>query len=70
VDPQALLHKLETTALALFVMQSVFAFSALDMVHITAISLVFGMITVIDLRLLGLASRDCVVTDICGEALP
>jgi hypothetical protein len=70
VDPLVLLHKLETTALAQFVMQSEFAFSALDMVHIAAISIVFGMIVVVDLRLLGLASRDCVVTGICGEALP
>jgi hypothetical protein len=70
VDPLALLHELETTALAQFVMQSVFAFSALDMVHIAAISIVFGMIAVVDLRLLGLASHDCAVTDICSEALP
>jgi hypothetical protein len=70
VDPLALLQNLETTPLALFVMQSAFAFSALDMVHIAAISIVFGMITVVDLRLLGLASRDCVVTHICSEALP
>jgi hypothetical protein len=70
VDPPALLHELETTALALFVMESPFAFSALNMVHVAAISVVFGMIAVVDLRLLGLASRDCVVTDICGEALP
>jgi hypothetical protein len=51
-------------------MQSPFAFSALNMVHVAAISVVFGMIAVIDLRLLGLASRDGAVTDICGEALP
>jgi hypothetical protein len=70
VDPLALLHSLETTPLALFVMQSAFAFSALDMVHIAAISIVFGMIAVVDLRLLGLASHDCAVTDICSEALP
>jgi hypothetical protein len=70
VDPLALLRELETTPLALFVMQSPFAFSALDMVHIAAISVVFGMIVVVDLRLLGLASRDCAVADICGEALP
>jgi hypothetical protein len=70
VDPLPLLHELETTALALFVMQSAFAFSVLNMVHIAAISVVFGMIAVVDLRLLGLASRDCAVTDIFSEALP
>ena len=70
MDPLALLHKLETTPIASFVNQSAFGFSALDMIHIAAISVVFGMIAVVDLRLLGLASRDCAVSDICGEALP
>jgi hypothetical protein len=70
VEPLTLLQWLESTPLSLFVMQSAFGFSALDMIHIAAISVVFGMIAVVDLRLLGLASRDCAVTDICGEALP
>jgi hypothetical protein len=70
VETLALLHWLESTPLSLFVMQSSFGFSALDMIHIAAISVVFGMIAVVDLRLLGIASRDCAVTDICGEALP
>jgi hypothetical protein len=70
MDLTALLHEIETTALAVFVMQSTFAFSALDMVHVAAISIVFGMIAVVDLRLVGLASRDGAVTDICNEALP
>jgi hypothetical protein len=70
VQPDAFLHWLESTPLALTVSQGIFGFSALDMIHIAAISVVFGMIAVVDLRLLGLASRDCAVTDICGEALP
>jgi len=70
VESLPLLNWVESTALSLFVMQSTFGFSALDMVHIAAISIVFGMIAVVDLRLLGLASRDCAVTEICGEALP
>src|SRR5258708_18859576 len=40
------------------------------MVHIAAVSVVFGMIAVVDLRLLGIASKDCAVTDICRQALP
>ena len=70
MNPVALLHKLEETPVALFVMQSAFGFSVLDMIHIAAICAVFGMIVVVDLRLLGLASRDCAVSDICREALP
>jgi hypothetical protein len=63
------LQWLEKTPLALFVSQSAFG-SALDMLHIAAISVVFGMIVVVDLRLLGVASKDCAVTDICRQALP
>jgi hypothetical protein len=70
MEPMSFLHWLETTPLSLFVTQSPFGFSALDMIHIAAISVVFGMIAVVDLRLLGLASRDCAVTTICAEALP
>jgi uncharacterized membrane protein len=70
VQPVAFLHWLETTPPALFVSQGIFGFSALDMVHIGAICVVFGMIAVVDLRLLGIASKDCAVTDICRQALP
>jgi uncharacterized protein DUF6644 len=70
VQPVAFLHWLESTPLALSVSQSIFGFSALDMIHIAAISVVFGMIAVVDLRLLGVASKDCAVTDICRQALP
>jgi len=70
MDPKPFLHWLETTALSVFVTQSPFGFSAIDMIHIAAISVVFGMIAVVDLRLLGLASRDSAVTAICTEALP
>jgi hypothetical protein len=70
VQPVAFLHWLESTPLALSVSQSIFGFSALDMIHIAAICVVFGMIAVVDLRLLGIASKDCAVTDICRQALP
>ena len=64
------LRWLEATALAMFVMESGWAFQALLMVHLTAITIVAGMISIVDLRLLGLASTTCPVTDVCREALP
>jgi hypothetical protein len=70
MQPVEFLHWLEMTPVALFVSQAVFGFSALDMVHIAAISLVFGMIAVVDLRLLGIASKDRAVTEILRQALP
>ena|SRR5437899_438458 len=61
---------LETTPVAIFVSHSPWGFSAILMLHMAAITVVFGMIAVVDLRLLGLASRKCAVTDLCREALP
>ena len=38
-----MLHWVEATPLALFVAQSAYGFSALDMFHVAAISVVFGI---------------------------
>ena len=65
-----LLHWVETTPIAIFVSQSIYGFSAIDMLHIAAISLVFGMIAVLDLRLIGIAFRDYTVTDLSRQVLP
>jgi hypothetical protein len=61
---------LEKTGVAISVSQSAYGFSALDMFHIAAISVVFGMIAVLDLRLLGVAFRDLAVTDMSRQVLP
>jgi hypothetical protein len=65
-----LLHWLETTPLAIFVAQSTYGFSALDMLHVAAISVVFGMIAVLDLRLSGAAFSDFSVADLSRQVLP
>jgi hypothetical protein len=65
-----LLKALEKTSVALFVSQSQGGFSGLLMLHVAAAVVVFGMILVVDLRLMGIASTDCSVTDLCREALP
>ena len=65
-----LLHWVETTPLAIFVAQSTYGFSALDMLHVAAISVVFGMIAVLDLRLSGAAFSDLSVTDLSRQVLP
>ena len=64
------LHWVETTPLALFVSQSTYGFSAIDMFHIAAVSVVFGMIAVLDLRLTGMAFTDFSVTDLTRQVLP
>jgi hypothetical protein len=60
----------EKSGIAIFVSQSAYGFNALDMFHVAAISVVFGMIAVLDLRLIGIAFRDYTVTDLSRQVLP
>lgn len=64
------MHWIEATPVAILVSQSAFGFNALDMFHIAAISLVFGMIALLDLRLVGAALNDYSVTDLSRQILP
>jgi hypothetical protein len=64
------LHWLEATQVAVFVSQSPWGFPAIEMLHVAAIAVVFGMIAIVDLRLLGLAWAGRGVTDLCREVLP
>jgi hypothetical protein len=65
-----LLHWVETTPLAIFVSQSTYGFAAIDMFHVAAVSVVFGTIAVLDLRLTGAAFSDFSVTDLSRQVLP
>jgi len=64
------LHWVETTPLAILVSQSTYGFSAIDMFHIASVSVVFGMIAILDLRLTGMAFSDFSVTDLSRQVLP
>jgi hypothetical protein len=65
-----LLHWVETTPLALFVSQSTYGFAAIDMFHVASVSVVFGMIAILDLRLTGMTFADFSVTDLSRQVLP
>jgi hypothetical protein len=65
-----ILHWVETTPLAIFVSQSTYGFAAIDMFHIAAVSVVFGTIAILDLRLTGMALSDFSVTDLSRQMLP
>src|SRR6185369_12790555 len=56
IDVDPLLKSLEATALATKIRDSVFLFPMLESTHVIGLALVFGTISIIDLRLLGLAS--------------
>jgi Family of unknown function (DUF6644) len=69
-DLIALMRWLESTSLNKFISESGWSFQLGLMLHLVAICIVFGMILVVDLRLMGLASRSTAVTDLLRVALP
>ena len=56
MDIAATLKWIEATALATSIRDSLFLFPMLESIHVIGLALVFGMIFVLDLRMLGLAS--------------
>jgi hypothetical protein len=64
------LNSLGDSPVALWIAESTWAFPALEVVHIFAISTVFGTIAIIDLRLLGLASTKRPYSEMARELLP
>jgi hypothetical protein len=60
---------LNETDLAQFIQLSDWAFPSIESVHVIAITFVVGMIAVIDLRLIGIASKDRDVTEMLKESL-
>ena len=66
----ALLEWLQASSLAIFIHQTKWAFTTIELVHVIAISLVIGTIAIVDLRLLGLASTKRPFTDLARRVLP
>lgn len=65
-----LLKLMEQTALATFVREGDWWFPLDECLHVLSITAVFGSILMMDLRLLGLASRDSAVSRLSNEVLP
>jgi len=61
---------LEHTSPAIAISESVWLFPAIESVHVLAITLVVGSITMVDLRLLGLSLRDRPAGELIAEILP
>jgi hypothetical protein len=66
----AILKWLETTPLSVFILESEWAFPSIESIHVIAIALVIGTISIVDLRLLGLASTKRGFTELSHEVLP
>jgi hypothetical protein len=65
-----LLNLIQHTSLATFVHEGNWGFPLAECLHVLSITIVFGSILMMDLRLVGLASRDSAVTKLSKEVLP
>jgi hypothetical protein len=61
---------IQSSDLAVLIAQSRGWFPALEMIHVTATTFVFGMITIVDLRLLGLIARGSAVSALYRDVIP
>ncbi len=61
---------IESTAVAAAIRESAILFPAVESVHVIALTFVVGSIWIVDLRLLGIASRNRSVTRLTNEILP
>lgn len=64
------LHWLESTAPAIAISESSWLFPGIESIHVIAITLVVGSITMVDLRLLGLNLNEHSAGDVIAEILP
>jgi len=62
--------RLQETRVAAAIRESRWLFPTIETLHVLAIGIVVGSITMLDLRLLGLASRDRGVYEVHEEVLP
>lgn len=67
---QSLWEALEASSVGTFVASSDWAFPAIESLHVIALVTVVGAIAVMDLRLLGVASRNSTVTQMSNDTLP
>jgi hypothetical protein len=68
VDP--ILRWLEATPIAQAIAESETLFPWIECIHVLAITLVVGSIAIVDLRLIGFASRNHAVTRLTKDVLP
>ena len=61
---------LEASAVGVAISESEWLFPTIETVHVLALTLVFGSIAMLDLRLLGVSSRNRNVTAVAVETLP
>lgn len=70
MELDALLRALGATSVATAIRENDALFPWVESVHVLAITLVVGFIAIVDLRLMGLASRDRVLNRLTADVLP
>ena len=70
MDVDSLLRALEATSIATQIRENDSLFPWIESIHVLAITLVIGSISIVDLRLLGWASRDRAVGRVTSTVLP
>ncbi len=61
---------LENTPLGMFIAGSTWAFPTIESIHVLFLVIVVGTIAIVDLRLLGVASRNRSVSQLSNDVLP
>jgi hypothetical protein len=69
MDLQAILKSLEMSGIATGIRNSLYWFPLLESVHVMALAVLFGTIAVVDLRILGLASRGRSFHQVANDAI-
>jgi len=69
MDIAGLVRSLEASSLATTIRQSLVLFPLIESVHVIGLTMVFGTIVIIDLRLLGVASRARPFTAVASDVL-
>lgn len=69
-EPTNIWESLEFSPLGIFIAESTWAFPTIETLHVIALVTVFGTIAIVDLRLIGFASRNVAVSRLSGDMLP
>lgn len=67
---KGLFEAIEATSVGVAVRESTWMFPTFETIHVLALVLVIGSIAIVDLRLLGLASRERGVKELSDDVLP
>ena len=69
-EPTNIWESIEYSSLGTTVAESTWMFPTLETIHVIALVTVVGMIAIVDLRLIGVASRGLAVTKLSKDTLP